>query len=41
MARTNFTIAETSRLRLRCFTESDLLAFIAYRNDPLVARYQS
>jgi RimJ/RimL family protein N-acetyltransferase len=26
---------------LRPFTETDLPAFIAYRNDPMVARYQS
>src|ERR1700676_4946118 len=38
---TNFTTIETPRLRLRRFTESDLPTFIAYRNDPLVAKYQS
>src|SRR5437660_1765004 len=37
----DFTTLETSRLRLRHFTDSDLLAFMAYRNDPEVARYQS
>jgi RimJ/RimL family protein N-acetyltransferase len=36
-----FTTIETPRLRLRRFTEFDLPAFIAYRNDPLIARYQS
>lgn len=32
---------ETDRLVLRRFQESDLEAFLAYRNDPEVARYQS
>jgi len=32
---------ETPRLNLRPFQESDLEAFLAYRNDPDVARYQS
>lgn len=36
-----FTTLETPRLRLRDFTAADLAAFIAYRNDPDVARYQS
>lgn len=31
----------TERLILRRFREEDLPAFLAYRNDPLVARYQS
>ena len=31
----------TGRLVLRRFQESDLEAFLAYRNDPEVARYQS
>ena len=31
---------ETERLILRQFKESDLEAFLAYRNDPEVARYQ-
>jgi RimJ/RimL family protein N-acetyltransferase len=31
---------ETPRLRLRLFTEADLPAFVAYRNDEAVARYQ-
>jgi len=38
---TDFTAIETTRLRLRHFVDSDLLAFMAYRNDPEVARYQS
>ena len=33
-------IIETERLRLRPFTEADLPAFLAYRNDEEVARYQ-
>ncbi len=36
-----FTPLETSRLRLRQFGDADLHLFIAYRNDPTVARYQS
>jgi RimJ/RimL family protein N-acetyltransferase len=36
-----FTTLETTRLRLRHFRDSDLSLFIAYRNDPEVARYQS
>ena len=36
-----FTTIETARLRLRRFGDADLPAFIAYRNDPDVARYQS
>lgn len=32
---------ETPRLRLRPFQEADLPTFLAYRNDPEVARYQS
>lgn len=31
---------ETPRLRLRRFREADLPLFVAYRNDPAVARYQ-
>jgi hypothetical protein len=38
---TDFTAAEASRLRLRHFTYTDLLAFMAHRNDPEVGRYQS
>lgn len=32
---------ETARLLLRPFQDSDLESFLAYRNDPDVARYQS
>src|SRR5216684_926838 len=35
-----FTTLETPRLRLRHFTDSDFVLFMAYRNDPEVARYQ-
>src|SRR5260370_36627876 len=41
MSIANFTSIETTRLRLRHFTDSDLPVFIAYRNDPVVAKYQS
>jgi RimJ/RimL family protein N-acetyltransferase len=41
MSIANFTTIETTRLRLRHFTDSDLPVFIAYRNDPVVAKYQS
>ena len=34
-------ILETPRLILRRFRKSDLASFLAYRNDPEVARYQS
>ncbi|MDQ2903178.1 MAG: GNAT family N-acetyltransferase [Chloroflexota bacterium] len=37
----DFTLIETPRLRLRHFTDADLAPFMAYRNDPQVARYQS
>ena len=33
-------LLETSRLLLRQFKDSDLEAFLAYRNDPEVAKYQ-
>jgi RimJ/RimL family protein N-acetyltransferase len=36
-----FSFLESPRLILRNFQESDLSAFLAYRNDPEVARYQS
>lgn len=36
-----FTPIETARLRVRRFGDGDLPAFLAYRNDPEVARYQS
>jgi len=35
-----FTTLETPRLRLRHFTDAGLALFMAYRNDPEVARYQ-
>lgn len=35
------TLLETPRLRLRRFTEDDGAAFLAYRRDPEIARYQS
>lgn len=38
---TEFTVIETSRLRLRHFQDSDLALFMDYRNDPIVAEYQS
>ena len=41
MPMTEFTTLETTRLRLRRFTDADLALFMAYRNDPEVARYQS
>src|SRR5947209_2543937 len=37
----DFAAFETTRLRLRHFSDADLPAFMAYRNDPEVARYQS
>jgi RimJ/RimL family protein N-acetyltransferase len=37
----DFIPLEARRLRLRRFTDKDLTAFMAYRNDPEVARYQS
>ena len=36
-----FTNLETERLQLRRLRETDLASFLAYRNDPEVARYQS
>lgn len=36
-----FTRIESERLILRRFEDSDLTSFVAYRNDPEVARYQS
>lgn len=39
--RTESEAIETARLRLRRFTAADLPAFVAYRSDPEVARYQS
>ena len=36
-----FTSLETERLILRRFADTDLPSFLAYLNDPLVARYQT
>jgi len=36
-----FTSIESQRLVLRRFTDADLVPFLAYLNDPFVARYQS
>ncbi len=36
-----FARLESERLLLRRFTDSDLAQFLAYRNDPEVARYQA
>ena len=41
MAEREFSGLETERLVLRRFADSDLEPFLAYRNDPEVARYQS
>ena len=41
MEKTFFTAIESARLTLRRFADADLHAFLAYLNDPLVARYQS
>jgi RimJ/RimL family protein N-acetyltransferase len=35
-----FKTLETTRLRLRHFTDADFAPFMAYRNDPKVAKYQ-
>ena len=40
MTNDHFTAIETERLLLRRLRESDLVSFLAYRNDPEVARYQ-
>jgi RimJ/RimL family protein N-acetyltransferase len=37
----HFTRLETDRLIVRRFGEADLATFLAYRNDPEIARYQS
>ncbi len=39
--KTAFTSLESNRLLLRRFTAADLLSFLAYLNDPEVARYQT
>jgi RimJ/RimL family protein N-acetyltransferase len=41
MREATFTTLESERLLLRRFAESDLPQFLAYLNDPQVARYQS
>lgn len=41
MDEASFTTLESQRLILRRFTDEDLASFLAYLNDPLVARYQS
>ncbi len=41
MTHSTTTYFETSRLRARAFTAADVDAFVAYRADPDVARYQS
>lgn len=41
MGETAFTSIESTRLTLRRFADADLEPFLAYLNDPLVARYQS
>jgi RimJ/RimL family protein N-acetyltransferase len=41
MSKVAFSQIESERLRIRRFEDSDLAPFMAYRNDPEVARYQS
>lgn len=41
MSATGFTRMESARLVLRRLEDGDLASFMAYLNDPLVARYQS
>ena len=41
MSEAAFTQIESERLWIRRFKDSDLAPFMAYRNDPKVARYQS
>jgi RimJ/RimL family protein N-acetyltransferase len=41
MSEAAFTGIESERLWIRRFNDSDLAPFMAYRNDPEVARYQS
>ncbi len=41
MSKNAFTKMETARLVLRRLAEEDLVPFMAYLNDPEVARYQS
>jgi RimJ/RimL family protein N-acetyltransferase len=40
MPMVDFTTLETTRLCLRHFRDADLALFMAYRNDPEVAKYQ-
>jgi len=40
MAHTDFTVLPAERLVLRRFRRADLPAFVGYRSDPAVARYQ-
>jgi RimJ/RimL family protein N-acetyltransferase len=40
MPMADFTTLETTRLCLRHFRDADLALFMAYRNDPEVAKYQ-
>ena len=41
MTQPSFSTLETERLILRRFSDDDLAPFLAYLNDPLVARYQT
>jgi RimJ/RimL family protein N-acetyltransferase len=41
VAQRPFSTLETERLILRRFSDDDLAPFLAYLNDPLVARYQT
>ncbi len=41
MKQSAFASLESERLILRRFADADLLPFLAYLNDPLVARYQT
>jgi RimJ/RimL family protein N-acetyltransferase len=41
LSRPGFTKLDSARLLLRRFKDSDVEPFLAYRNDPEVARYQS
>ena len=41
MTETQFTSLESARLILRRFSDADLAPFLAYLNDPEVARYQT
>ena len=41
MAEKDSTLVQTDRLTLRRFEETDLVTFLKYLNDPLVAKYQT